>query len=80
MARPKCIAGEPDPGAEVEQPREQLRRYLAEQQLRKRRRRSEQSGRRQRHRDARPERGMISLHHADTRNVGPLPLQTAIIN
>ena len=62
--------GEPDPGTQIEQPGEQLRRDRAEQQLRKRRRRPEQNRRRQRHRHPRPQRGMICSRHPETRDVG----------
>jgi hypothetical protein len=72
--------GEPDPGAQIKQPRKQLRRDLAEQQLRKRRRRPKQHSRRQRHRHARPERGLVCPRHAATGNASPWPPQTTIKN
>jgi hypothetical protein len=61
--------GEPDPGTQIKQPREQLRFDLAEQQLRKRRRRAKQHGRRQRHRHTR--RHDKTIGHAATENTGP---------
>src|SRR5215813_4734257 len=59
--------GEPDSGTQIEQPGEQLRFDRREEQLGKRCRRSEQCGRRERHRHPRPQRRPISLRHAIAR-------------